>query len=451
MPLPAYGIQHAPEGYVLKSDLPPVAGCSDINLSAADNVIDALFASDDLPSDWLTTVEDVEKSQPCSPVGKVRSQPASPTVTSIDVHNAEDEMDVPEEPLASENMSNYPVREKGISSLPQLPPSGMNYNAPALWFELTETFDDDTAANDSNFGLDADNWDQISHQFCEGERLPDTLKYELTEDLGPSTTDWNDSDFGFSDQQLEMLWKRFGTQMGGASSGWDPVHGPPSSNPYGTPAPKTLEMVEEGEEEECPTSPCTPGPKSMKAVEEECSLPCTEALQIVEDALANVAPKTLEDFLGEAVPELPRAGMRAWMVSTHNFDGDDWYLFQVNDRSANRFYMKVYEDFEEFHAELEKVSMYRGSCELPELSARDFFGVMSFFGGADFKAQRTSKLKTYVSELMSRPLSPAQEQVVRLFFGPNARGRIMPPKGPVHRGLAYGSRHSGEGVQSGQW
>lgn len=183
--------------------------------------------------------------------------------------------------------------------------------------------------------------------------------------------------------------------------------------------------------------------------EDEVHSPCSKALQSVEDTLesigtANVVDsighETIEQFIGEAVPELPRSGVyRAFMVSTHIFEDVAWYLFRVSDRGANRFYMKTFSDFEELAEELEKVSQHGRHTQLPELTGQDYFGVWRFFGGADFDERRTKGLRTYVSELMSRALSPAQEQVVRLFFGPNARGRIMPPSGPIHRGLVYGA------------
>lgn len=365
--------------FLVKSPLPlpPDLG---INLAAADNVIEALFASNEMPADWMKT-----------------------TIVDVDADRGV---------FASDD-----IKEPGVG------------NADALWFELTETFESEMA-EDSNFGLDVHTLGDIAHQFSKDERMPDILKYELTEDLGDCETDWHDSDFGFSDQQLETLWKRFGAHMGSMPSDDNRSH------EFITPAPKALETVEE----------------------EEDSLPCTQALETVEETLENlihtagdvsptklsdfIGQETLEQFIGESVPELPRTGMRAWMLSTHNFDDEDWYLFKVNEREANRFYMKTFSDFEELHTELQRVTKSSGGDmylqALPELAARDFFGVRRFFGGADFDAQRATQLRTYVSELMSRSFSPLQEQVLRLFFGQNARGRIMPPKGPIHRGMVYG-------------
>jgi hypothetical protein len=292
----------------------------------------------------------------------------------------------------------------------------------ALWFELTENFDDDHVC-DSKFGLDHNTLGHVATLFSRNERIPEALRHELTEDLGPCDTNWDDSEFGFSDEQLETLWKRFGAGMG-------------TNN---------LDVIDEGDGDGDEEEFKTPDAKTLSTAKEEQEVysPCHQALQSVEDALENIGAdkivdsiglQTLDQFIGESVPDLPRSGMRAFMVSTHNFEGIDWYLFKVTDRGSNRFYMKTFTDFEELNEELERASVHGKSCQLPELQSRDYFGVWKFFGGQDFDAQRSKGLRTYVTDLMSRALSPAQEQVLRLFFGPNSRGRIMPPSGSAQRG-----------------
>jgi len=413
---------------------PPMAADTlDIDLAPVDNLIENLFASDALPADLVAANDLHEVGLGC----QVRSD----SFISDGFSDGAD--DVPSEAEVSPCRRSAPIKEltETLDTAQLMTELTVTLDtpgdAPGLWFELTETFDhpaDDDLNSGYEFDLQA--LDQIAQQFSKDERLPEVLRKELTEDLGSCEQNWDDSEFGFSDEQLETLWKRFGSHMGGSASG-----------------------------EHCGSQFSTPAPKTLETVEEESSLPCTDALNILEEAIADSLEsplkrgegggqedvvqsalgdfigETLEQFIGAPVPALPSAGMLAWMVSAHNFDGEDWYLFKVSALATNRFYMKTFADFEELHAQLASVSKERGlSYSLPQLSARDYFGMKRFFGGADFSTRRTNELRTYVSKLMSHSLTPWQEQVVRLFFGPSARGRILPPKGQIHRGLAYGSQ-----------
>ena len=420
---------------------PVVADTLGIDLAPVDSLIENLFASDDVPAD-LIAADDLH------PVGlgcQARSDSFASDGFSDGGDDVADEAEVSpiEELPRSRCMTAIPDGESSMgrrsrSTLVTVtrhlsPPetaatsplllgprrSIPSPKHPALWFELTESFDQ-SAANESTFGyeFDVQTLGQIAQQFSKNERLPEVLRKELTEDLGSCQRNWDDSEFGFSDEQLETLWKRFGSHMGGSARS---EHG---GSQFSTPAPKTFD-----------------------AIEQESSLPCTDALNNVEEAMENIVQSPLRDFIGEAlehfigtpVPHLPSAGMLAWMISAHCFDGEDWYLFKVTASATNRFYMKTFADLEELHATLEKVSERGLSYSLPQLAARDYFGMKRFFGGADFGTRRMNELRTYVSKLMSGSLTPWQEQVVRLFFGPSARGRILPPKGQIHRGLVYGS------------
>jgi hypothetical protein len=294
--------------------------------------------------------------------------------------------------------------------------------ADALWFEMTETFDS-AAADDAYFGLDKEDMRRVATNFSQNDVLSDTLKYELTEDFGPCEKIWDDSEFGFSEDQLEVLWKRFGTHMSDIEKNGESTD--TTALGFGTPAEKTLDVRDRSHR-----------------------LPCTQALETIEESVAHIEPEklstiigdgTLEQFIGSEVPQLPRPGIRAFLLSTKKFDGEDWYLFKVVDSGSNRFYMKSYGDFEELHAELTNISKeYPQAIALPQLGGRDWLGIRRFFGGQDFESSRSEALKQYLKELMMRPLPPCQEQVIRLFFGPCARGRIMPPKGPLFRaGKSY--------------
>jgi len=75
--------------------------------------------------------------------------------------------------------------------------------ADALCFEMSEALDND-AVDDSRYGLDID---ALAEIISKDGAISGPLNYELTDDLRPEETEWQDSQFGFSDQQVELLRK----------------------------------------------------------------------------------------------------------------------------------------------------------------------------------------------------------------------------------------------------
>eukprot|EP00929_Paragymnodinium_shiwhaense_P080729 TRINITY_DN42118_c0_g1_i1.p1 TRINITY_DN42118_c0_g1~~TRINITY_DN42118_c0_g1_i1.p1 ORF type:complete len:560 (+),score=116.64 TRINITY_DN42118_c0_g1_i1:286-1965(+) len=289
-----------------------------------------------------------------------------------------------------------------------------------LWFELTESPSAvGSHANadelDYEFGLSSNAvMGRIEEELNSHERIPLCLKYELTEDLGPHNLDWQDADFGLSDSQLEVLWKRFGARIADENAVLPQLGSPDCSS-------------------NCRSSPSSPSAKGNVQLS---SMPCPDKLSGVEEVLESagltqlkdfLGENTLEQFIGEEVSSQAPLGLRAWMLSTRRIEGEDWYLFKVTDRCTNRFYMKTFADFEDLYKALKATTPENSGYQLPPLPVSDKLGIRRLFRGANFEIQRTKQLREFVEKLMSRIRSPSQEQILRLFFGPKARGQIFPP------------------------
>lgn len=291
-----------------------------------------------------------------------------------------------------------------------------------LFFELTETLDNINIDNiEAEFGLSASTLDKIEEQFSKKERKPQ-LFYELTEDMSVLDSDWQDSDFGLADWQLEELWRRFDSR----------VVSTPSVSSSAVPGTTAHGGERSAESERRAKRPADTARRTGGGV----NTPCPDVLQNVEEAMESVGltklhdflgDHTLEQFIGQKVPPPPPGGMRVWMLSVRKLDGEDWYLFKVADRGANRFYMKSFLDFEELHAALLAATPVGRS--LPALPQRDFLGFKRWMLGSDFSEKRTQQLRAYVDELMAQFLTPSQEQALRNFFSPTARGQVLPPSG----------------------